>query len=86
MCVLCDVCRGRLNVLANVVRKPLEHLLSQFDPMLEPVDEVCVCVCACVRACSLARVCMCARVYVCACACMHVCVCARVCACAPDHV
>ncbi|XP_064395206.1 2-oxoglutarate dehydrogenase complex component E1-like isoform X3 [Halichondria panicea] len=31
--------RGRLNVLANVVRKPLEQILCQFDPMLEPVDE-----------------------------------------------
>ena len=27
--------RGRLNVLANVCRKPLEHILSQFDADLE---------------------------------------------------
>ena len=33
-------CRGRLNVLANVARKPLEELFCQFDPMLEPEDEV----------------------------------------------
>lgn len=32
--------RGRLNVLANVARKPLEDLFCQFDPMLEPEDEV----------------------------------------------
>eukprot|EP00118_Oscarella_pearsei_P028876 m.3177 g.3177 ORF g.3177 m.3177 type:complete len:996 (+) comp9096_c0_seq1:289-3276(+) len=31
--------RGRLNVLANVARKPLEHLFSQFDPNLEPNEE-----------------------------------------------
>ena len=46
------VCRGRLNVLANVVRKPLEQILCQFDPMLEPVDEVRVGVCVlCVGMC-----------------------------------
>ena len=33
-------CRGRLNVLANVARKPLDELFCQFDPMLEPEDEV----------------------------------------------
>ncbi|XP_065826622.1 2-oxoglutarate dehydrogenase complex component E1-like isoform X2 [Oscarella lobularis] len=31
--------RGRLNVLANVARKPLEQLFSQFDPRLDPNDE-----------------------------------------------
>ncbi|XP_033644235.1 2-oxoglutarate dehydrogenase, mitochondrial-like isoform X1 [Asterias rubens] len=31
--------RGRLNVLANVARKPLEHLFSQFDSKLEAADE-----------------------------------------------
>lgn len=31
--------RGRLNVLANVCRKPLEQLFTQFDPSLEPEDE-----------------------------------------------
>ncbi|ESO98046.1 hypothetical protein LOTGIDRAFT_174449 [Lottia gigantea] len=31
--------RGRLNVLANVCRKPLEKLLCQFDPDLEAADE-----------------------------------------------
>ncbi|CAF4194130.1 unnamed protein product [Rotaria socialis] len=30
--------RGRLNVLANVTRKPLEELFCQFDPKLEPSD------------------------------------------------
>lgn len=29
---------GRLNVLANVTRKPLEELFCQFDPNLEPSD------------------------------------------------
>ena len=29
---------GRLNVLANVTRKPLEELFCQFDPKLEPSD------------------------------------------------
>merc|ERR1719228_356066 len=31
--------RGRLNVLANVCRKPLEHLLTQFNAGLEAADE-----------------------------------------------
>ncbi|CAF5048271.1 unnamed protein product, partial [Rotaria socialis] len=30
--------RGRLNVLANVARKPLEELFCQFYPKLEPSD------------------------------------------------
>ena len=34
-------CRGRLNVLANVARKPLEQIFTQFNPQLEPQDEVC---------------------------------------------
>ena len=29
---------GRLNVLANVTRKPLEEIFCQFDPKLEPSD------------------------------------------------
>lgn len=29
---------GRLNVLANVTRKPLEEIFCQFDPNLEPSD------------------------------------------------
>lgn len=33
--------RGRLNVLANVCRKPLEQIFTQFNPNLEPSDEVC---------------------------------------------
>ena len=32
--------RGRLNVLANVCRKPLEQIFTHFDPNLEPEDEV----------------------------------------------
>lgn len=31
--------RGRLNVLANVCRKPLEHIFCQFDSKLEAADE-----------------------------------------------
>ncbi|XP_046859710.1 2-oxoglutarate dehydrogenase-like, mitochondrial [Xenia sp. Carnegie-2017] len=31
--------RGRLNVLANVCRKPLEQIFTQFNPNLEPSDE-----------------------------------------------
>lgn len=31
--------RGRLNVLANVCRKPLEQIFTQFDPTLEAADE-----------------------------------------------
>lgn len=31
--------RGRLNVLANVCRKPLEQIICQFDSKLEPSDE-----------------------------------------------
>lgn len=31
--------RGRLNVLANVARKPLESIFCQFDSKLEPTDE-----------------------------------------------
>ncbi|EDO37169.1 predicted protein [Nematostella vectensis] len=31
--------RGRLDVLANVCRKPLEQIFTQFDPTLEPSDE-----------------------------------------------
>ena len=33
--------RGRLNVLANVCRKPLEHIFTQFAG-LESADEVSV--------------------------------------------
>uniref|UniRef100_A0A6I8NXX4 2-oxoglutarate dehydrogenase complex component E1 n=1 Tax=Ornithorhynchus anatinus TaxID=9258 RepID=A0A6I8NXX4_ORNAN len=32
--------RGRLNVLANVIRKELEQIFCQFDPKLEAADEV----------------------------------------------
>ena len=32
--------RGRLNVLANVARKPLDQILAQFDSALEASDEV----------------------------------------------
>lgn len=32
--------RGRLNVLANVCRKPLAQIFTQFNPDLEPSDEV----------------------------------------------
>ena len=31
---------GRLNVLANVARKPLEQIFCQFNPQLSPEDEV----------------------------------------------
>lgn len=31
--------RGRLNVLANVCRKPLEHIFCQFDSKLEAADQ-----------------------------------------------
>ncbi|XP_046854793.1 2-oxoglutarate dehydrogenase-like, mitochondrial isoform X2 [Xenia sp. Carnegie-2017] len=31
--------RGRLNVLANVCRKPLEQIFTQFNPNFEPSDE-----------------------------------------------
>uniref|UniRef100_A0A8D0AJB0 2-oxoglutarate dehydrogenase complex component E1 n=1 Tax=Sander lucioperca TaxID=283035 RepID=A0A8D0AJB0_SANLU len=31
--------RGRLNVLANVIRKDLDQIFCQFDPKLEPADE-----------------------------------------------
>lgn len=36
--------RGRLNVLANVCRKPLEQIFAQFNS-LEPADEVFFCKC-----------------------------------------
>lgn len=36
--------RGRLNVLANVIRKELEQIFCQFDPKLEAADEVRCCV------------------------------------------
>lgn len=32
--------RGRLNVLANVIRKELEQIFCQFDSKLEATDEV----------------------------------------------
>ena len=32
--------RGRLNVIANVCRKPLEQIFTHFDPNLGPSDEV----------------------------------------------
>lgn len=32
--------RGRLNVLANVIRKDLDQIFCQFDPKLEVADEV----------------------------------------------
>lgn len=32
--------RGRLNVLANVVRKDLDQIFCQFDPKLEAAEEV----------------------------------------------
>jgi len=31
--------RGRLDVLANVARKPLEHIFCQFDSKLNAADE-----------------------------------------------
>lgn len=31
---------GRLNVLANVIRKDLDQIFCQFDPKLEAADEV----------------------------------------------
>lgn len=31
---------GRLNVLANVIRKELDQIFCQFDPKLEAADEV----------------------------------------------
>jgi hypothetical protein len=31
---------GRLNVLANVTRNPLEEIFCQFDSKLEPSEEV----------------------------------------------
>lgn len=34
--------RGRLNVLANVCRKSLGQIFTQFDPTLEASDEVCL--------------------------------------------
>lgn len=34
------VYRGRLNVLANVIRKELEQIFCQFDSKLEAADEV----------------------------------------------
>lgn len=36
--------RGRLNVLANVIRKELEQIFCQFDSKLEAADEVRFCV------------------------------------------
>lgn len=35
-----DSHRGRLNVLANVVRKDLDQIFCQFNPKLEAADEV----------------------------------------------
>lgn len=32
--------RGRLNVLANVIRKDLDQIFCQFDSKLEAADEV----------------------------------------------
>lgn len=32
--------RGRLNVLANVIRKELEQIFCQFESKLEAADEV----------------------------------------------
>lgn len=34
------ISRGRLNVLANVIRKDLDQIFCQFDPKLEAADEV----------------------------------------------
>lgn len=34
--------RGRLNVLANVIRKELEQIFCQFDSKLEAADEVII--------------------------------------------
>ena len=34
--------RGRLNVIANVCRKPLEQIFTQFDSTLEASDEVSI--------------------------------------------
>lgn len=31
--------RGRLNVLANVTRKPLEEIFNEFDSKLDPSEE-----------------------------------------------
>ena len=37
---LCRLLRGRLNVLANVIRKELEQIFCQFESKLEAADEV----------------------------------------------
>ena len=34
-----NILRGRLNVLANVARTPLERIFHEFNPMLDPQDE-----------------------------------------------
>lgn len=36
----CSPFRGRLNVLANVIRKELDQIFCQFDSKLEAADEV----------------------------------------------
>lgn len=40
LCLTTCGSRGRLNVLANVIRKDLEQIFCQFDPKLEAADEV----------------------------------------------
>ena len=37
--IFCFTFSGRLNVLANVCRKPLDQLFCQFDPNLDADDE-----------------------------------------------
>jgi 2-oxoglutarate dehydrogenase complex dehydrogenase (E1) component-like enzyme len=46
--------RGRLNVLASVMQKPLAAILKEFQSLLEPGEEVRV------RACAP---CLCGRLY-----------------------
>lgn len=47
--------RGRLNVLANVIRKDLEQIFCQFDPKLEAADEVSAKPCPRYLGCGLGR-------------------------------
>jgi hypothetical protein len=50
--------RGRLSVLVNVVQKPFEQVLCEFDPSdkeayVDKEVRECVCVCVCVCVCYL---------------------------------